>query len=74
MILAWRWLLVVNFGDFMGAYGALKFAILYPEQFSLVYALHPVATGTGWVPMSSRPDWSKIHKSSFYPQAGRAWH
>ena len=50
-------------GDFMGGYGALKFAMLYPGLFSVVYALHPVGTGTGLVPMASRPDWRKIHEA-----------
>jgi hypothetical protein len=50
-------------GDMIGGYGALKFAMLYPDLFSVVYALHPVGTGTGVVPMSSRPDWAKIHRA-----------
>jgi hypothetical protein len=52
-------------GDFVGGYGALKFAMLYPDLFSVVYAMHPVGTGTGVVPAHTRPDWRKIH------QAGR---
>ncbi|HEY4299933.1 MAG TPA: alpha/beta hydrolase-fold protein [Candidatus Didemnitutus sp.] len=50
-------------GDGIGGYGALKFAMLYPDLFSVVYALHPVGTGTGVVPMVSRPDWPKIHRA-----------
>ncbi|HVU19074.1 MAG TPA: alpha/beta hydrolase-fold protein [Candidatus Didemnitutus sp.] len=50
-------------GDGIGGYGALKCAMLYPDLFSVVYALHPVGTGTGVVPMSSRPDWAKIHRA-----------
>ena len=48
-------------GDYMGGYGALKFALLYPEIFSVVYALNPVATGTGLVPMNSLANWKKMH-------------
>jgi enterochelin esterase-like enzyme len=48
-------------GDFLGGYAALKLAMLYPEQFSAVYALHPVGTGTGLIPMVSRPDWRKMN-------------
>ncbi len=29
----------------------------HPEVFSVVYALHPVGTGTGVQTMHSRPDW-----------------
>lgn len=48
-------------GEFIGGYGALKFAMLYPELFSVVYALHPVGTGNGIVPGYTHPDWRKIH-------------
>lgn len=49
-------------GDFMGGYGALRFALFHPELFSSVYALHPVGTGVGDLPMAhtSRPDWARI--------------
>lgn len=58
-------------GDFIGGYGALKLAMLYPDLFSVVYALHPVGTGTGLVTMVSRPDWQKIlHAKSFQDLAG----
>ena len=50
-------------GDFVGGYGALKFAMLYPDLFSVVYALHPVGTGTGVVPGYTRPDWRNIHQA-----------
>lgn len=53
-------------GDMIGGYGALKFALLYPDLFSVVYALHPVATGTGLVPMASRPDWRKIYRAKSF--------
>ncbi len=50
-------------GDFVGGYGALKFAMLYPDVFSVVYALHPVGTGTGVSPGYKRPDWKKIFQA-----------
>jgi hypothetical protein len=53
-------------GEVMGGYGALKMAMLHPEVFSVVYALHPSATGTGWVPMSSVVDWAKVHRAKSF--------
>lgn len=48
-------------GDFLGGYAALKLAMLYPDRFSAVYALHPVGTAAGLIPMTSRPDWRKMN-------------
>jgi hypothetical protein len=53
-------------GEFIGGYGALKFAMLYPDQFSVVYALHPVATGTGLMPAQQMVDWERIYKASSF--------
>jgi S-formylglutathione hydrolase FrmB len=50
-------------GDFLGGYGALKFAMLYPDLFSAVYALHPVGTGSGLMPGHSMVDWKRLHKA-----------
>jgi enterochelin esterase-like enzyme len=47
-------------GDFVGGRGALYFAMNYPDLFSIVYAMHPVATGTGYRPMISNADWKQI--------------
>ena len=47
-------------GDFMGGFGALHYAFRHPEVFSVVYAMHPVGTGPGLVPMYTRPDWIKV--------------
>jgi hypothetical protein len=47
-------------GDFMGGYGALRFAMIHPEVFGSVYALHPVGTGSGIFPMYSRPNWETL--------------
>ena len=50
-------------GDFFGGYAALKLALLHAETFGVVYALHPVGTGTGQVPGIMRPDWNAIHSA-----------
>ncbi|MFL6620035.1 MAG: alpha/beta hydrolase [Povalibacter sp.] len=48
-------------GDFLGGYAAFKFAMLHPDKFSAVYALHPVGTGQGLIPIASRFDWRKVN-------------
>lgn len=53
-------------GDFVGGRGALLFAMLYPDLFSVVYALHPVATGTGWAPMAWKTNWEKVHQAKSF--------
>lgn len=53
-------------GEFIGGYGALKFAMLYPGLFSVVYALHPVGTGTGLMPAQQMVDWQRIYKASSF--------
>lgn len=55
-------------GEFMGGYGALKFAMLYPDLFSVVYALHPVGTGSGVRPMQFGADWKKIYQSNAFAE------
>lgn len=40
-------------GNFFGGRGALKLAMTRPDVFSVVYALHPVATGQGDLPWVS---------------------
>jgi len=55
-------------GDFLGGYGALKFAMLYPDLFSVVYALHPVGTGTGLMPTRSMVDWPRLHKAKVFAE------
>jgi Putative esterase len=47
-------------GDFMGGYGAIRFGMTHPEVFGIVYALHPVGTGSGIYTMYSRPDWKLL--------------
>jgi S-formylglutathione hydrolase FrmB len=48
-------------GDFMGAYGALRYAFRHPDVFSVVYAMHPVGTGSGIEPLFQRPDWARLN-------------
>lgn len=51
-------------GEFTGGYGALKLAMLQPDRFSVVYALHPVGTGTGLTPMYTHVDWKRLHAAT----------
>jgi S-formylglutathione hydrolase FrmB len=54
-------------GDLMGGRGAFKLAMTRPDLFSVVYALHPIATGMGNVPwVSSDINWEKIHQAKTY--------
>ncbi len=58
-------------GDFVGAYGALRFAMFRPDVFGTVYGLHPVATGEGPAPRVTFSDWELIHGAeSFADLAG----
>ena len=53
-------------GHFLGGYAALKLAMLHPETFNSVYALHPVATDTGERSMLWIPNWQEIHAAKTY--------
>ena len=58
-------------GDFMGGRGALKLAMGHADVFSVVYALHPVATGTGRMPWVTLPiDWEQIHQAQSLADLG----
>jgi len=50
-------------GDFMGAYGALRYAFRHPDVFSVVYGMHPVGTGSGVEPLFQRPDWTLLNNA-----------
>ena len=50
-------------GDFFGGYAAIKAAMFHPDKFGVMYALHPVGTGTGLQPGFWRPDWRLIHEA-----------
>ena len=56
----------VIMGEHMGAYGALLYAFHHPEVFGAVYGLHPVGTGSGLVPMYSRPDWKRVYAAKSF--------
>lgn len=57
-------------GDFIGGYGAIKLGMLHPDVFSSVYALHPVGTGLGYIPMVKRPNWNVMHEAKTYDDLG----
>lgn len=50
-------------GDFMGAYGALRYAFRHPDAFSVVYGMHPVGAGSGVEPLYGRPDWALMQRA-----------
>jgi len=51
-------------GDFMGGRGALELAMQRADLFGSVYALHPVATGTGELPLTYLEiDWAKVRQA-----------
>jgi S-formylglutathione hydrolase FrmB len=56
-------------GDFFGGRGALKLAMTKADMFSVAYAMHPVATGTGDIPWSSLEiDWPRMHAAKSYEE------
>ena len=56
-------------GDFFGGRGALKLAMVKPDVFSVAYAMHPVATGTGDIPWSSLEiDWEQMHAAKNFAE------
>ena len=58
-------------GDFFGGRGALKLGMTYPDVFGVVYALHPVATGTGEIPWPAvQIDWKKIYQAKSFAELG----
>ena len=58
-------------GRLCGKAPALKLAITRAEVFSVVYALHPVATGTGRMPWVTLPiNWKKIHQAQSLAELG----
>jgi hypothetical protein len=58
-------------GDFFGGRGALKLAMVKADVFSVAYAMHPVATGTGDIPWSALEiDWSRMLAAKTYGELG----
>jgi len=58
-------------GDFMGGRGALKLAMTHADLFSVVYAMHPVATGIGQLPWTyAQVDWKRIYQAKSFAEVG----
>lgn len=58
-------------GHFFGGRGALKLAMSNADMFSVAYAMHPVATGTGDIPWASLEiDWPRMHAAMTYSELG----
>ena len=56
-------------GDFFGGRGALKLAMTQADQFSVAYAMHPVATGAGDIPWSGlEVEWPRMHTAKTYQE------
>lgn len=53
-------------GHFLGGYAAFRSAMLYPNMWGSLFALHPVATDTGEKSMLYVPDWKEIHSATSY--------
>lgn len=50
-------------GHFLGAYAAIKLAMLHPDTYGTVYGLHPVATESGDRPWLYKPDWKEVNNA-----------
>jgi S-formylglutathione hydrolase FrmB len=58
-------------GDIFGGRGALKLAMVHADVFSVAYALHPVAAGTGNIPwMSLEIDWPRMYAAKTFGELG----
>jgi S-formylglutathione hydrolase FrmB len=58
-------------GDFFGGRGALKLGMVHADLFSVVYAMHPVATGNGDTPWTSLEiDWPRMHAATSFGELG----
>lgn len=58
-------------GDFMGGRGALKLAMTHADIFSVVYALHPVATGRGYIPWNDVDvNWKVVLEAKTFAELG----
>jgi len=57
-------------GHFFGGRGAFAMGMTHAETFSVVYAMHPVATGIGALPWRNLPiDWQKIYAAKTFAEA-----
>lgn len=56
-------------GDFMGGRGVLQLAMVHADLFGVAYAMHPVATGAGTLPVTYIDvDWARIHRAETYAE------
>jgi S-formylglutathione hydrolase FrmB len=56
-------------GDFMGGRGVLQLVMVHADLFGVAYAMHPVATGTGHLPITYLDvDWQRIYTASSYAE------
>ena len=56
-------------GDIMGGRGAFMLAMTRPDLFSVLYALHPVATGMGYIPwVNADINWEKIRQAKNFQE------
>ena len=56
-------------GDFMGGRGVLQLAMVHASLFGVAYAMHPVATGSGYLPITYLDvDWRRIHQAKTYAE------
>ena len=53
-------------GEYMGGYGALLYAFHHPDVLAPCTRQHPFGTGSGLVPMYSRPDWKKVYAAKSF--------
>lgn len=50
-------------GDGVGAYGAIRFGMRYPQVFGSVYGMQPVGAGANLQTTYSRPDWARLARA-----------
>lgn len=50
-------------GDGVGAYGAIRFGMRYPQVFGSVYGMQPVGAGGNLQTTHSRPDWARLARA-----------
>jgi pimeloyl-ACP methyl ester carboxylesterase len=55
-------------GEMMGGRGAFMLAMTHPETFSALYAMNPVGTGTGLLPIQTYPNWQKILRAKSFAE------
>lgn len=53
-------------GDVMGGRGVFMLAMTHPDVFSVAYAMNPVATALGVLPMPAYPRWDKMHAAKSF--------